>query len=232
MGTLSRSGKYCPVHKPWNKVKDAKKQALLELLKTKFDIPDDPVTGTWILQSFGRKMLSEKNKDNRQEKKMVQVTGKKSYAQVREDLKASLGRDPSRMEMFESCFSKGGTTKNAEASNAIAQMKQIKSNLPEGSNDKPGPDDVFSKVMGKDRNGDVVMYGLGVRASDVWGVLPSRSACHRENIQLKAQCEELTSKVVQLRAQAKMNESMDGSSVPPSASHCPVATNGPPRLRV
>nr|XP_043608858.1 nucleolin-like [Erigeron canadensis] len=54
---------------------------------------------------------SEKNKDNRQEKKMVQVTGKKSYARVREDLKASLRRDPSRMEMFESCFSKGGTTK-------------------------------------------------------------------------------------------------------------------------
>nr|XP_043624521.1 uncharacterized protein LOC122596072 isoform X2 [Erigeron canadensis] len=114
-------------------------------------------------------MLSGKNKDNRQEKKMVQVTGKKSYARVREELKTSLGRDPSRLEMFESCFSKGGTTKNAEASNAIAQMKQIKSSLPEGSNDKPGPDDVFSKVMGKDRNGDAVMYSLGVRASDVWG---------------------------------------------------------------
>ncbi|KAJ0859976.1 hypothetical protein HanRHA438_Chr13g0618661 [Helianthus annuus] len=50
--------------------------------------------------------------------------------------------------------------------------------------------------MGNDRNGDEVMYGLGVRAADVWGVIPSRSACHRENIQLKSQCEELTSTVV------------------------------------
>lgn len=33
MGTLSRSGKYCPVHKPWNKVDDTKKQFLLKFLK-------------------------------------------------------------------------------------------------------------------------------------------------------------------------------------------------------
>ncbi|KAJ0957358.1 hypothetical protein HanPSC8_Chr01g0026361 [Helianthus annuus] len=72
----------------------------------------------------------------------------------------------------------------------------------------------FSKVMGSDRNGDVVMYGLGVRAADVWGVIPSRSACHRENIQLKSQCEELTSTVVQLRAQvSEMEGSRGGSSV-------------------
>ncbi|XP_021999655.2 uncharacterized protein LOC110896998 [Helianthus annuus] len=147
------------------------------------------------------KLVSEKTKANRAKKKMVQVTGKKSYARVREELKASKGQDPSRLEMFRACFSKDGTTKNLEASNAIAQMQQHSSNLPEGSIDKPGPDDVFSKVMGNDRNGDAVMYGLGVRAADVWGVIPSRSACHRENIQLKSQCEELTSTVVQLRAQ-------------------------------
>ena len=55
--------------------------------------------------------------------------------------------------------------------------------------------------MGKDRNGDAVMYGLGVRAYDVWGVIPSRSASRRENIQLKSKCDELTTTVDQLRAQ-------------------------------
>uniref|UniRef100_A0A251UN66 Putative transposase, Ptta/En/Spm, plant n=1 Tax=Helianthus annuus TaxID=4232 RepID=A0A251UN66_HELAN len=50
---------------------------------------------------------------------MFQVTGKKSYARVREELKASKGQDPSRLEMFRACFSKDGTTKNLEASNAI-----------------------------------------------------------------------------------------------------------------
>ncbi|KAI7754471.1 hypothetical protein M8C21_030476, partial [Ambrosia artemisiifolia] len=69
---------------------------------------------------------------------------------------------------------------------AVAQMQQLSSNLLD--------------VMGKDRNGDAIMYGLGVRASDVWGVTPSRSTCRRENIQLKSKCEELTSSVVRLQA--------------------------------
>ncbi|KAI7755684.1 hypothetical protein M8C21_028866 [Ambrosia artemisiifolia] len=188
MGTLSRSEKYCPIYKPWNKVKDTKKQTLLDLIKTKFDIPQD--AEGWILQSFGKKvknwrarvkeryydpslslqeqirfrpkqvqkktmeetceMVSEKNKANQAKKKMVQVMGKKSYARVREELKPSLGQDPSRLEMFRACFSKHGTTKNLEAANAIEQMQQLSSNLPDGSIDKPGPDDVFSKVMRKD----------------------------------------------------------------------------------
>ena len=63
-------------------------------------------------------------------------------------------------------------------------MKRRSDNLPEGSIDNPGPDDIFSTVMGKDRNGDAGMFGLGVRASDVWGVTTSRSACHRENNEL------------------------------------------------
>ncbi|XP_076955224.1 uncharacterized protein LOC143629975 [Bidens hawaiensis] len=112
-------------------------------------------------------------------------------------------------------------------------MQQLSSNLPEGSTDNSGPDDVFSKVMGKDRNGDAVMYGLGVRGSDVWGVIPSRSACRRENIQLKSKCEELKSTVVQLEAHvSEMKGSKDDSSVPPvTSSSFPIVTSGPPRLR-
>ncbi|KAJ0450388.1 putative transposase, Tnp1/En/Spm [Helianthus annuus] len=122
MGTLSRSGKYCPIYKPWNKVNAAKKQALLALLKVK----------SWR-----------------------------------------------------------------------ARVKEL-------------------------------YHGLGVRAADVWGVIPSRSACHRENIQLKSQCEELTSTVVQLRTQvSEMEGSRGGSSVQPLASqHFPNVTNGHQRLRV
>ena len=33
MGAVARGGKYCPIHKPWPKVSDTKKQVLLELLK-------------------------------------------------------------------------------------------------------------------------------------------------------------------------------------------------------
>ena len=113
-------------------------------------------------------------------------------------------------------------------------MKRLSDNLPEGSIDNPGPDDIFSTVMGKDRNGDAGMYGLGVRASAVWGVIPSRSACHRENNELKSRCGELTSENEKLRAQlSEKNGSTDSSIVPPLTSqHSPVVTNEPPRLRV
>lgn len=33
MGSLARSGKYCPLHKPWNKVSADKKETLLDFLK-------------------------------------------------------------------------------------------------------------------------------------------------------------------------------------------------------
>nr|GEX56415.1 hypothetical protein [Tanacetum cinerariifolium] len=54
MRSLARSGKYCPLHKPWPKVRSAKKQTLLDVLNDKFDLPmgcDD-----WILKSFGKKV--------------------------------------------------------------------------------------------------------------------------------------------------------------------------------
>ena len=113
-------------------------------------------------------------------------------------------------------------------------MKRLSDNLPEGTIDEPGPDDIFSTVMGKDRYGDAGMYGLGVRPSDVWGVIPSRSACHRENNELKSRCGELTSENEQLRAAlSEMKGSTDSSIVPPLTSqHSPVVTNEPPRLRV
>ncbi|PWA51002.1 hypothetical protein CTI12_AA468350 [Artemisia annua] len=143
--------------------------------------------------------LSEKNKANRAKKKMIQRTGKKSYARKREELKTTLGHDPSRLDLFSACFAdKDGNTKNDDTANAIDEMKRRSDNLPEGSIDNPGPDDIFSTIMGKDRNGDAGMFGLGVRASDVWGVTTSRSACHRENNELKSRCGELTSENEQL----------------------------------
>ncbi|GKD12463.1 hypothetical protein Tco_1196870, partial [Tanacetum coccineum] len=54
MGSLARSGKYCPLYKPWPKVGSSKKQTLLDVLNDKFDLPmgcDD-----WLLKSFGKKV--------------------------------------------------------------------------------------------------------------------------------------------------------------------------------
>lgn len=62
----------------------------------------------------------------------------------------------------------------------------MSSQLPEGATDEPGPQDVYLKVMGKDNNGPADLYGLGVRASDVWCVVPSRSAHRRDKLMYKS----------------------------------------------
>lgn len=101
----------------------------------------------WYI-TFQLQSLSDKYKSNRALKKMVQLTGKKSYARVREELQvillnsiiyvlflldfhiflwfnifllhqATLGRTPSRVDMFRKCFSRNGNTKGDEAKNAI-----------------------------------------------------------------------------------------------------------------
>ncbi|XP_024966030.1 uncharacterized protein LOC112506246 [Cynara cardunculus var. scolymus] len=104
------------------------------------------------------------------------------------------------MELFVACFSKDGIAKNVEAANAIEQMLDLNFQLPEGSLDEPGPNDVFSKVMGKDKHGSARMYGLGVRGSDIWGVLPSRSACYRENMLWKRAYKDVRNEVAELKA--------------------------------
>ncbi|XP_024980868.1 uncharacterized protein LOC112517716 [Cynara cardunculus var. scolymus] len=182
MGSLARSGKYCPVDISWH--------------QTKFDLP--PGSDDWILKSFANnvrnwrprikkdyydpslslqeqikskpkrvrpdqwmnlidnwnkeeaKKISERNKTSRGYKKMMQITRKKSYARVREELKVmNLRLDVNLVEW--SCllhvFSKNGIAKNVEAANAIEQMLDLNFQLPEGSLDKPGPNDVFSKEM-------------------------------------------------------------------------------------
>ncbi|GKB44701.1 eukaryotic translation initiation factor 5B-like protein [Tanacetum coccineum] len=191
MGSLARSGKYCPLHKPWPKVGSAKKFFLLDVLNDKFDLPmgcDD-----WILKSFGKKVrnwrarvkkdyydpsLSYREQINLKPKRVRPGQWKKLVKTWnKENSKESLGgREPTRVELFRACFSTDGTAKNVEAANAIDKMEELSSQLSEGETDEPGPQDVYSKVMGKGNNGPADLYGLGVRASDVWGVVLSRSA--------------------------------------------------------
>ncbi|XP_071718725.1 uncharacterized protein [Rutidosis leptorrhynchoides] len=218
LGHLSRSYQYCPIYRPWNKVKPEKKNKLLKFLRTKFDIP--PTADSWIIQSYGRKMknwrarvkdcffdqskpieaqlksppleltkrhwirlleywtrdnvmeMTEKNKANRAKKKLSQLMGKKSFARIREELKVSLGREPTRVDMFKECYSNGSG--EGEATRAFKKMKKLTEKLGEGATNAPRPDDVFVTIMGKAKNGTAEMYGLGVRANHFWGAGPQQ----------------------------------------------------------
>ncbi|XP_071727432.1 uncharacterized protein [Rutidosis leptorrhynchoides] len=202
LGHLSRSYQYCPIYRPWNKVKPEKKDKLLKFLRTKFDFP--PTANSWILQSYGRKTknwrsreMTGRNKDNRARKKLSQMTGKKSFARIREELKVKLGREPTRVDMFKKCYKIG----EGEAARVFEKMKDLTDKLGDGATDAPGPDDVFATVMGKAKNGTVKMYGLGVRANHLWGAGPSRLAVSKANAQLMSINVQLEEENARLKAE-------------------------------
>ncbi|XP_071712569.1 uncharacterized protein [Rutidosis leptorrhynchoides] len=200
LGTIARSCKHCPIDLPWTKVSKDQKQEIIKTIRSKFIIPKH--ADRWMLRSIGRKVKNwrarlkkkhwdssksfrkqvksrppelekaiwkslvtmwnneavqekcAKNKANWAKKVMVQVTGKKSYARIREELKKN--------------------------------MDDLTKDLPEGTVDAPGPDDVFAQVVGNNKYGAADMYGLGVRQADLWGNIPSRNVVLIENVKLKS----------------------------------------------
>ncbi|KAH6822402.1 hypothetical protein C2S53_007729 [Perilla frutescens var. hirtella] len=132
----------------------------------------------WIKEDIEK--ISDKNKDHQQCSVMKHTTGKLSFAEIEEELKERLGRSPSRVEMFDACFTDlDGNPSSDEVASALDEMKEVQSKMPPGLPDPVGPSDSFAKVMGKDPHGRVRILGLGVNATDISGDIPSRSACYR-----------------------------------------------------
>ncbi|XP_027157821.1 uncharacterized protein LOC113759443 [Coffea eugenioides] len=160
----------------------------------------------WSLEET--KNTSEKNKMSRAKKTMNHKTGKKSYAQIRKKLMKKLGHLPSRVDMFEHCYTdSNGNPGNDDVAATLQALKEKVSQLPPGSNDDVGRNDAFAQVFGEDNNGRVCMYGLGVTPSDKWGNVPSRSTCQRIVMEQKAAISKMEDKFAeqdqQLKDQAK-----------------------------
>nr|GEZ11160.1 hypothetical protein [Tanacetum cinerariifolium] len=66
--------------------------------------------------------------------------------------------------------------------------------------DEPRTQDIYSKVMGNNKNGTAEMYGLGVRACDVWGVVQSSSARRRDKIWWKSNVGRLSIELAKYKA--------------------------------
>ncbi|XP_071739604.1 uncharacterized protein [Rutidosis leptorrhynchoides] len=158
--------------------------------------PEELTKRHWrrLLEYWSRervKAMTDKNKANMAKEKLTQLTGKKSFT--------SFGREPTRVDMFKKCFTNGSA--DGEAATVLKQMKELTDKLVDGETDTPGPDNVFSQVMGRNNSGSAQTYGLGVRAKDLWGVVPGRSAIRKENAQLKSDKAELDNESSRLKAQ-------------------------------
>ncbi|KAG5539964.1 hypothetical protein RHGRI_020261 [Rhododendron griersonianum] len=111
------------------------------------------------------KKFYTKNKSSRAGQNIIYKKGKTPLAIVREAEAKNLGHDPSRAHIFLTCFSNVGKVSNEELRKKIEKMKELSEQVPEGELDSSGPNDVFSKAMGKEKSGSVRMYGLGSQAN-------------------------------------------------------------------
>ncbi|XP_071713230.1 uncharacterized protein [Rutidosis leptorrhynchoides] len=122
----------------------------------------------WSIESV--MVMTDKNKANRANKKLMQT---------------SLGKEPTRADIFKKCFTNGSA--DSEAATVLKQMKEITDKLVDGETDTPGPYDVFSQ-----------------------GVVPGRSAVRKENAQLKSDKAELIDENSRLKAQLARNNNGSG----------------------
>ncbi|XP_012851770.1 PREDICTED: uncharacterized protein LOC105971463 [Erythranthe guttata] len=159
------------------------------------------------------KERSKKNKNSRGELKLFHCMGKKSFAVVKEKLKEKLGRYPTRAELFEECYYKEDSSSTSEAvKGVVGKMRQLAPQYSQNIDNHQdsnmyNDDDLFAKVMGKDKDGHVRMYGLGVTPADVYGEKPSRSTLLRKAMEYKTKYLEAMKKYDTLSANVHVGQS-------------------------
>ncbi|KAH7835197.1 hypothetical protein Vadar_023734 [Vaccinium darrowii] len=77
-------------------------------------------------------------------------------------------------------------------------MREPSNQVPEGELDSTGPNDVFAKVMGKEKSSSVRMYGLGVCPSYVWGEVPSNGMSYKQSMEWKTELDKTNKKLEEL----------------------------------
>ncbi|KAL8472330.1 hypothetical protein ACS0TY_029517 [Phlomoides rotata] len=142
---------------------------------------------------------SEKKKEARSNKKMDHRTGKKSFAQIHANMTKEKGRAPFRSEMFEVCYTPANGAPSIDVVKYLDSMKELTDQLPEGSYDSVGPNDIFAQVTGQDKPGYVRMFG-GVSASDVWGEGSGRKPNKRKMLEQQSEISEMKNQIAELKA--------------------------------
>lgn len=76
-------------------------------------------------------------------------------------------------------------------------MKEKQAELPSEAEDSVGRNDIFAQVIGQDKPGHVRLFSEGVNPTDLWGDIPSRSMCHRINVEQQSVLSRMEDKMKQ-----------------------------------
>ncbi|XP_028079201.1 uncharacterized protein LOC114280979 [Camellia sinensis] len=170
------------------------------------DCDERVIRDQWrILISFWNskeaKERSVTNKASRAQQKITHTTGRKSFAQVREEqrVKRPDKKEPSRAELFILTRTrKDGQPVNKESSVLISQLRERAAQQKETSQNGTVEDDILSQVMGQDRHGRVRTYGLGPAPSDLSGPKPSRAEAVKMVSTANAEVHDMKEKMVSM----------------------------------
>ncbi|CAN6469336.1 unnamed protein product [Victoria cruziana] len=147
------------------------------------------------------KEQSERNTVIRAKQRFPHTTGTKSFARFRAENAEEDKVEPSRAEVFiMTRTSRKRDYYNPITSDAIAQINEAMSQLPDGVKDYPSPTDILSRVMGPDKYGRVRTYGMGIKPSNFFDPAPSRNELMTQNAILYGELDSLRSRVNQVEA--------------------------------
>ncbi|KAL7238002.1 hypothetical protein ACSBR2_004160 [Camellia fascicularis] len=146
------------------------------------------------------KERSVTNKASRAQQKITHTTGRKSFAQVREEQRAKRpDKEPSRAELFILTRTrKDGQPVNKESSVLISQLRERAAQQKETSQNGTVKDDILSQVMGQDRHGRVRTYGLGPAPSAVKMVSKANAEVHdmkEKMVSMEQTCAQMASQM-------------------------------------
>ncbi|XP_052204389.1 uncharacterized protein LOC127809558 [Diospyros lotus] len=128
------------------------------------------------LSSHEFQVSCARNKSNRSKQTMTKTTGTRSFARVRAEQAEILGHEPSAWEMFKVTHKKKDGSMVDSTSKEI--VEKIQSLVTQRAEEEPSQaideNEIFSEVMGRERQGRVRGYGFGPTHSSVLGKIPSR----------------------------------------------------------
>ncbi|XP_020090590.1 uncharacterized protein LOC109711781 isoform X1 [Ananas comosus] len=121
-----------------------------------------------------------KNKTSRAKQTTTHTSGTKSFARVRAEMAKENNKIlPKRHEVY----IRTHTHKNGEPMDSckkeIGQINEISALYSDIAGKKASRDDLFARILGEDKRNTIRSYGLGVAATKVFGLDPTRAECLR-----------------------------------------------------
>ncbi|XP_031373418.1 uncharacterized protein LOC116188293 isoform X2 [Punica granatum] len=227
LGTIARDGTHAPLHYlTWRKMPGHHKEEMVKLVKLKFEIPAGDED--FILRSISKKWRNWKSTVKKMyfdpmlsvEEQLQNVPDRVEADQWKELLtywSSEVGKDASKrnkeIRKRQKMVHRMGTRSFAVIREITEKMKEILAQDAQGSTSVDG-NDVYTKVMGKDKPGFLRIYGLGVSDSDVRGSMPSRSKCYTMAMKYKSALESIERQYGELNKKLEVLQSRENSGNP------------------